>query len=199
MDCMLRHRHRLNQTRIAARTVVEGSRAMDERRVIKALLRPQGERDSDMVGMNGMPSSTTMCMRMGWIAIALSLRLARPAMGQEVSTMKVRLTIAGKAVEATWLDNATARACLALLPMTLTLEDYASTDYDSDAFAQTLLHTANQPGAVRRNRGDVAAAFAQAAQRLSADYYVPHFAHSPIEPPAATARWRKPVAWTRRR
>ena len=62
-------------------------------------------------------------------------------------------------------------------------------DYDSATFAQTLLHTANQPGAVRRNRGDVAAAFAQAAQRLSADYYVPHFAHSPIEPPAATARW----------
>ena len=62
-------------------------------------------------------------------------------------------------------------------------------DYDSDAFAQTLRHTANQPGAVRRNRGDVAAAFAQATQRLSADYYVPHLAHSPIEPPAATARW----------
>ena len=62
-------------------------------------------------------------------------------------------------------------------------------DYDSATFAQTLLHTANQPGAVRRNRGDVAAALEQAAQRLSADYYVPHFAHSPIEPPAATARW----------
>ena len=62
-------------------------------------------------------------------------------------------------------------------------------DYESATFAQTLLHTANQPGAVRRNRGDVAAAFAQAAQRLSADYYVPHLAHSPIEPPAATARW----------
>ena len=62
-------------------------------------------------------------------------------------------------------------------------------DYESATFEQTLLQTANQPGAVRRNRGDVAAAFEQAAQRLSADYYVPHLAQSPIEPPAATARW----------
>ena len=65
-------------------------------------------------------------MRMVWIAIASSLLLARPAMGQEAGTMRIRLTIDGKAVEATLLDNATTRDFLSLLPMTLTLEDYAS-------------------------------------------------------------------------
>ena len=73
--------------------------------------------------------------------------------------------------------------------LTVTWNPGPHADYESATFEQTLLHTANQPGAVRRNRGDVAAAFEQAAQRLSADYYVPHLAQSPIEPPAATARW----------
>lgn len=127
---------------------------MDERRAIKALLRPQGERDSDMVGMNGIPSSTTMRMRMGWIAIALSLLLARPAMGQEVSTMKIRLTIDGKAVEATLLDNATARDFLSLLPMTLTLEDYASTE--KIGYPPRKLSTAGVPAGFDPAAGDIA-------------------------------------------
>jgi hypothetical protein len=67
-------------------------------------------------------------MRIGWIVVALLLVPPRPAIsGQEASTMKIRLTFDGKAVEATLLDNATARDLLSLLPMTLTLEDYAST------------------------------------------------------------------------
>lgn len=62
-------------------------------------------------------------------------------------------------------------------------------DYDSDAFREQLLETARKPGQVRRSRGDVHQALDSAAKRISADYYVPHLSQSPMEPPAATARW----------
>jgi isoquinoline 1-oxidoreductase beta subunit len=63
--------------------------------------------------------------------------------------------------------------------------------YDSDAFAETILSTARQAGDVRRNRGDVYAALDGAARRIEAEYYIPHLSQSPMEPPAATARWRE--------
>jgi len=63
-------------------------------------------------------------------------------------------------------------------------------DYDSEAFAETMMATARQSGDVRRNRGDTAAALDAADKRLDADYYVPHLSQSPMEPPAATARWQ---------
>ncbi len=62
-------------------------------------------------------------------------------------------------------------------------------DYDSAAFREQLLETARKPGEVRRRRGDVDSALASAAKRISADYYAPHLSQSPMEPPAATARW----------
>lgn len=61
--------------------------------------------------------------------------------------------------------------------------------YDSDSFAETIAATAREPGDVRRSRGDVDAALEGAAKRIEADYYVPHLSQSPMEPPAATARW----------
>ena len=36
--------------------------------------------------------------------------------------------------------------------------------------------------------GDVDKAFAGAAQRVSAEYYIPHLSHAPMEPPCAVAR-----------
>jgi hypothetical protein len=96
-----------------------------------------------------------MRMRIGWIVIALSLALARPAIsGQETSTMKIRLTFDGKAVEATLLDNATARDLLSLLPMTLTLEDYASTE--KIGHPPRKLSTAGAPAGVDPAVGDIA-------------------------------------------
>jgi len=62
-------------------------------------------------------------------------------------------------------------------------------DYDSDAFEKALVETAQQQGQVRRTRGDVYSALDKAEKRVAADYYVPHFSQSPMEPPAATARW----------
>ncbi|MEL6546701.1 MAG: molybdopterin cofactor-binding domain-containing protein, partial [Myxococcota bacterium] len=43
--------------------------------------------------------------------------------------------------------------------------------------------------AVLSNRGDVYTALESAKTRVEAEYYVPHLAQSPMEPPAATARW----------
>jgi hypothetical protein len=92
---------------------------------------------------------------MGWIAVALSLVLAPQAVsGREASTMKIRLTFDGKAVEATLLDNATARDLLSLLPMTLTLEDYASTE--KIGYPPRKLSTAGAPAGVDPSVGDIA-------------------------------------------
>lgn len=62
-------------------------------------------------------------------------------------------------------------------------------DYDSDTFRSQLLETAQRSGRVRRRRGDLDAAMSSAAKRITADYYAPHLSQSPMEPPAATARW----------
>jgi hypothetical protein len=68
--------------------------------------------------------------------------------------MKIRLTFDGKAVEATLLDNATARDFLSLLPMTLTLEDYASTE--KIGHPPRKLSTAGAPAGVDPSVGDIA-------------------------------------------
>ena len=60
--------------------------------------------------------------------------------------------------------------------------------YDSLAFKSELEAAARQPGKVVREQGDVDAALQGAAKRLAAEYYAPHLAQSPMEPPAATAR-----------
>ena len=60
--------------------------------------------------------------------------------------------------------------------------------YDSKAYAQQLLETARKPGKVIRQEGNFDAAFAGAAKKLEAEYYIPHLAHATMEPPAATAR-----------
>lgn len=64
-------------------------------------------------------------------------------------------------------------------------------DHASSAFEAELMATARKPGKVRRNRGDYTAALRSAARGLSADYYVPHLAQAPMEPPVATAVWRE--------
>jgi hypothetical protein len=79
---------------------------------------------------------------------------AAPAMGQELTAMKIRLTVNGKAVDATLLDNATARDFLSLLPLTLTLEDYASTEKIS--YLRRKLSTAGAPAGVDPSPGDIA-------------------------------------------
>jgi len=67
--------------------------------------------------------------------------------------MKIRLTINGKAINATLIDNATARDFLTLLPMTLTLEDYAATEKIS--YLPRKLSTAGAPAGSDPSVGDV--------------------------------------------
>lgn len=70
----------------------------------------------------------------------------------------------------------------------ITWNDGPNGSYDSAAYKATLEQAARQPGQMVRNDGDVAAAMPRAARRIEAEYYVPHLAQAPMEPPAATAR-----------
>ncbi|MFO1317632.1 MAG: cyclophilin-like fold protein [Burkholderiales bacterium] len=67
--------------------------------------------------------------------------------------MKIRLRIEGKVMTATLLDTATARDFVSLLPLTLTLEDYASTE--KIAYLPKNLSTAGAPAGVDPDVGDI--------------------------------------------
>jgi hypothetical protein len=67
--------------------------------------------------------------------------------------MKIRLTINGKTITASLNDNATARELLALLPLTLTLEDYAATE--KIAYLPRKLSTAGAPAGFDPSIGDI--------------------------------------------
>jgi isoquinoline 1-oxidoreductase beta subunit len=60
--------------------------------------------------------------------------------------------------------------------------------YDSVQYRKEMEAAASKPGKVVRNTGDVDAALSGAAKRLTAEYYIPHLAQAPMEPPTATAR-----------
>lgn len=61
-------------------------------------------------------------------------------------------------------------------------------NYDSVVYKTELEAAARKPGKVVRNEGDVEAALKTAVKRVEAEYYAPHLAQAPMEPPAATAR-----------
>jgi len=60
--------------------------------------------------------------------------------------------------------------------------------YDSVKYRAEMEAAARQPGKVVRNDGDTETALKTAAKRIEAEYYAPHLAQAPMEPPAATAR-----------
>jgi isoquinoline 1-oxidoreductase subunit beta len=70
----------------------------------------------------------------------------------------------------------------------ITWDDGPHATYDSRAYRAEMEATARQPGKVLRTDGDFAAAFAGAAKKVEAEYYIPHNAHATMEPPAATCR-----------
>jgi isoquinoline 1-oxidoreductase beta subunit len=67
-------------------------------------------------------------------------------------------------------------------------EDGPNAAYDSKVYEAQLRETARKPGQVVRKEGDFEKAYAAAATKVEAEYYVPHLAHATMEPPAATAR-----------
>jgi len=67
-------------------------------------------------------------------------------------------------------------------------DDGPNASYDSKAYRATMEAAARSPGKVVRKEGDFDAAYAKAAKKVQADYYLPHLAHATMEPPAAAAR-----------
>lgn len=67
--------------------------------------------------------------------------------------MKIRLTVNGTTVDASLDDNATAKDFYSLLPMTLALDDYASTEKISDLPKK--LSTAGSPPGCDPAPGDI--------------------------------------------
>jgi isoquinoline 1-oxidoreductase subunit beta len=59
--------------------------------------------------------------------------------------------------------------------------------HDSIAYRAQLEATARQPGHVVRTQGNVDNELASATRRISADYFVPYYAHAPMEVPTAVA------------
>jgi len=52
--------------------------------------------------------------------------------GEEKTTMKIKITTGNTVLTATMLDNATSNDFMSMLPLTLTLKDYAGTEKISD-------------------------------------------------------------------
>lgn len=60
--------------------------------------------------------------------------------------------------------------------------------YDSAAYRRELESSVRAAGNTVRDLGNTATSLAGAAKQVEAEYYAPHLAHAPMEPPAAVAR-----------
>ena len=74
--------------------------------------------------------------------------------------------------------------------LTIEWDDGPNGTYDSAAYRKMMEEASRAPGKVIRKNGDVEAAMAKAAKRIDADYYIPHLAQAPMEPPSGTAQVR---------
>jgi hypothetical protein len=72
---------------------------------------------------------------------------------KRVTNMKIRITIGGRAVIATLADNETAENFASLLPLTLTLKDYADNEMISDLPKK--LSTRGAPASYDPSAGDI--------------------------------------------
>jgi len=86
------------------------------------------------------------------------------------------------------LANNTWAAILGRKALKIEWEKGVNGGYDSDVYKAELEAAARKPGKVVRNDGDIDAALKTAAKHAEAEYYAPHLAQAPMEPPAATAR-----------
>ncbi len=66
-------------------------------------------------------------------------------------------------------------------------DDGPNVRHDSSTYNDELTASAHAGGHVIRDRGNVDEALGSAAQVLEADYFVPYFIHTPMEPPVALA------------
>jgi len=70
----------------------------------------------------------------------------------------------------------------------ITWEDGPNAVYSSDTYREMLGRGVRSPAKVVREQGDLDAAMGAAATRVAAEYYIPHLAQSPLEPPVALVR-----------
>jgi hypothetical protein len=84
---------------------------------------------------------------------AAPVHAQQPVRTQE-KAMKIRLTMGEKVLTATLRDNETARDFVSLLPLALTLEDYAATEKISDLPRR--LSTKGAPAGTAAAAGDIA-------------------------------------------
>ena len=68
----------------------------------------------------------------------------------------------------------------------VTWTDGPNASYDSERYRAELEQAVRKPGKVVRSQGNAARALGSGT-RVSADYYIPHLAQAPMEPPAALA------------
>jgi isoquinoline 1-oxidoreductase subunit beta len=66
-------------------------------------------------------------------------------------------------------------------------DDGANAKYDSVSYRAELEDASRKPGQVVRNQGDAEGALKTADKVVVGEYYLPHFAHVSMEPPAAVA------------
>jgi len=78
----------------------------------------------------------------------------REAPNQRTTAMKINIRIQDKVITATLTDNATSRDFVSLLPITLTLKDYAATEKVSDLPRR--LSTEGAPAGSDPSIGDIA-------------------------------------------
>ena len=86
-------------------------------------------------------------------ATLLMFTLSLAVCGAEDSGMKIRLTVGDKVLTATLIDSKTTRDFISLLPLTLTLKDYAGTEKVSDLPKR--LSTEGAPSGIDPSVGDI--------------------------------------------
>ncbi|HZP87511.1 MAG TPA: molybdopterin cofactor-binding domain-containing protein [Burkholderiales bacterium] len=84
--------------------------------------------------------------------------------------------------------NSTYAALKGRAALNVQWDDGPNKVYDSDKFKQQMAETAKKPGKVERNEGDFDKAIAGADKVVEREYYVPHFSHATMEPPAAVVK-----------
>ncbi|WP_426370349.1 molybdopterin cofactor-binding domain-containing protein [Pseudocolwellia sp. HL-MZ7] len=75
--------------------------------------------------------------------------------------------------------------------LTVIWDDGKNGDYNSEVFKESLLAKVSASQRSIREIGDAESILAKASDKLVADYYAPHLAQAPMEPPCATAMYYK--------
>ncbi len=87
------------------------------------------------------------------LSLAILMTLTTSAYGGDKNIMKIRITAGKTVMTATMLDNATSRDFLSMMPMILTIRDYAGTEKVSDLPRK--LSTQGAPSGSKPSVGDI--------------------------------------------